>query len=161
MRRILLATALAALLAPAGAHAATWQPIAAAVPTGAKLAVAPERFAAFALDRAALDRSLDAAPAEGAPGAATVSVPAPDGRLERFAIFSSPVMEAGLARRHPEIRTFAGRGIDDRTATIRLDSTPLGFHASVRSERGTWYVDPRYAGDARHYVSYDRSALTR
>src|SRR5204862_4924504 len=117
--------------------------------------------AAFALDRAALDRALAAAPAEGSPAPATVSVPAPDGRLERFAITDSPVMEAGLAHEHPEIRTFAGRGIDDRTATIRLDSTPLGFHASVRSEHGTWYVDPRYAGDTRHYVSYDRSALTR
>src|SRR4051794_529696 len=160
--RTFLAAALATLLLPtATAAASPWQRIGAAVPAGAKVAVAPDRFAAFALDRAAVDRALAAAPAEGSPAPATVSVPAPDGRLERFAITDSPVMEDALAHAHPEIRTFAGRGIDDRTATIRLDSTPLGFHAAVRSEHGAWYVDPRYVGDTLHYVSYDRSALTR
>ena len=45
-------------------------------------------------------------------------------------------MEAKLAAKHPDIKTWAGRGVDDRTATIRADITKLGFHASVRSSDG-------------------------
>jgi hypothetical protein len=63
-------------------------------------------------------------------------------------------MEPALARRHPNIKTFAGRGIDDPTATIRADIGPLGFHASVRSAKGSWYIDPYYRNDQSLYASY-------
>jgi hypothetical protein len=85
---------------------------------------------------------------------AVVALPVPDGGFERFSLVDSPVMEAGLAARHPEIRTFAGRGIDDPGASLRMDITPLGLHASIRSSRGSWYIDPYYHLDDSLYVSY-------
>ncbi|MGI5215789.1 M12 family metallo-peptidase, partial [Plantactinospora sp. CA-290183] len=116
------------------------------------------RFAGYTLDRAALESQLDRAPRQrpGATGAEAlvVSLPTPAGGFERFALTDSPVMEAGLAAAHPEIRTYAGRGIDDPTATVRADLTPLGFHASVRSQRGVWYVDPYSRQDQTRYASY-------
>ena len=63
-------------------------------------------------------------------------------------------MEAGLAAKHPDIKTYFGRGIDDPSATIHADSTKLGFHASVRSQKGAWYIDPYYHLDDSVYVSY-------
>ena len=42
-------------------------------------------------------------------------------------------MAPELAALHPDIHTWAGHGIDDPTATIHADLSPLGFHASVRS----------------------------
>ena len=83
-----------------------------------------------------------------------LALPAPDGQFQRFTLADSPVMEAGLAARHPDIKTYRGRGIDDPTATIRADMTPLGFHASVRSTKGAWYIDPYYHLDTSVYVSY-------
>ncbi|WP_445152368.1 choice-of-anchor D domain-containing protein [Baekduia sp. Peel2402] len=141
-------------------------PSALRAPTPAQPLVAPERFAAFTLDQDALASVLTAAPAErrrtAAPAAGeglTVSIPAPDGGFERFAIADSPVMEPGLAAKHPEIKTYTGRGIDDPTASVRLDLSPLGFHASVRSDGGQWFVDPRYR-DRSEYVAYERAAAT-
>ena len=64
-------------------------------------------------------------------------------------------MAPGLAARHPGIKTYSGLGLTDRAATIHADLTPLGFHASVRSARGTWYIDPFYVGRApTPYASY-------
>src|SRR2546423_14396203 len=83
-----------------------------------------------------------------------VMIPTPAGGFQRFELVESPVMEPGLAAAHPEIRTYAGKGIDDPTATVRADLTPLGFHASVRSELGAWYVDPYYHADQSLYASY-------
>ncbi|HEX7308230.1 reprolysin-like metallopeptidase [Lentzea sp.] len=106
-----------------------------------------ERQAGFTLDRSAL--------AAGLAGTGTVEtvLPTPAGTFERFALVDTPVMEPGLAARHPEIRTYAGRGLDDPTASVRADLTPLGFHASVRSQRGQWLVAPQSRGDRSLYAS--------
>ncbi|MDG4764316.1 M12 family metallo-peptidase [Solwaraspora sp. WMMD406] len=115
------------------------------------------RLAAYTLDRDAISTQLDRAPAESARAARSaplvLTVPTPDGDLQRFEVVNSPVMQDGLAARHPEIQTYAGTGVDDPTATIRADLTPLGFHASVRSANGSWYVDP-YFRDQSVYASY-------
>ena len=76
-----------------------------------------------------------------------LSLPGPGGGTQRFRVYESSIMEAGLAAKHPEIKTYAGRGIDDPTASIVADTSPLGFHASVRSASGGWYVDPYYKRD--------------
>ena len=63
-------------------------------------------------------------------------------------------MEAGLAAQHPEIQTYEGVCSTTRRATLRADTAPLGFHASVRSDDGDWYIDPYYKDDTSAYVSY-------
>ncbi len=158
---------LAALIVPAAASADTtadaWERIAATTAPPAahpEPLVRPEGFAAFRLDLPAISTALAAAPREASVAApVTVAIPSPDGKLSRFAVKESPVVESGLARAHPDIRTYAGRGLDDPTATVRLDTGPLGFHASVRGERGSWFVDPQFAGSVRRYAAYARGSL--
>jgi hypothetical protein len=130
---------------------------------GKRIEVRARRFRAFTLNREAMQRTLTAAPMEFT-GAARqtqfiLSLPAPAGGFQRFSVNESPVMEPGLAKRHPEIKTYSGRGIDDAAATIRFDLTPLGFHASVRGPSGSWYIDPYYHLDQSLYVSYFRNDL--
>ena len=157
-------------LAPAGAAAASsssqrsaaaWRDVAgtpAPARSGARPQIRPRRFRALAVDRDELAAVLAGAPRARTRAARsdplTLSLPAPGGGFERFAVAQSPVMEPGLAAKHPEIATYAGRGIDTPGATIRLDLTPVGFHASVRGPGGAWYVDPYYHADQRTYVSY-------
>ncbi|GAA5146651.1 hypothetical protein GCM10023340_17840 [Nocardioides marinquilinus] len=148
-------------LAPAASAAdAVWTPVSARLGAersadGDRRRVEPRRYAAFTLDQSALETRLDRAPAEGARAAGTVlTVPAPTGDLVDFTIAESPIMEPGLAADHPEIATYAGRSVDG-AATIRLDVTPMGFHASVRGDGASWFVDPAYNGDADGvYLSY-------
>ncbi|WP_210503561.1 M12 family metallo-peptidase [Nocardioides xinjiangensis] len=130
--------------------------------------VEPRRYAAFTLDRAGIRAVLDRAPGEDAArdadsAGAVVAVPAPTGELIDFRVHEVAVMEAGLAARHPELKTYAGRAVGDPTATIRLDLTPMGFHASVRGsgDRSAWYVDPAWNGDDSLYLSYRHGDLPR
>ena len=156
--RFALFLLLAAFALPSSAVAAEpWSRLAAELSPRAD--VRPDAFRAYDLDRSALRSTLAAAPMEGtgAPGV-VVSIAGPRG-VERFRAVESPVMEPGLAARHPEIKTYAGRGIDDPTASIRFDLTPLGFHASVRTEAGSWYVDPPSRGDRTTHVAYWRQDL--
>jgi hypothetical protein len=129
--------------------------------------VEPRRSAAFTLDRAGLRAALAQAPTEDAARAAdsgaVVTVPAPNGDLVEFRVHEVAVMEAGLAAKHPELKTYAGRAVGDPTATIRLDLTPMGFHASVRGSgnQAAWYVDPAWNGDDSLYLSYRNGDLPR
>ena len=106
------------------------------------------KVGSFELQRASLKKVLALAPRERTSAARAnpliVSLPLPNGTFQRFALEQSDVMAPGLARKHPEIKTYRGRGIDDAGATIHADLSPLGFHASVRSTGGAWYIDPYY-----------------
>jgi hypothetical protein len=115
-----------------------------------------DRYAGFTLDRSAMQSELGKAPKTAAARTQGLEMmlPAPDGTFQRFAMVDAPVMEEGLAAAHPEIKTYSGKGIDDPTASVRADMTPMGFHASVRSERGQWFVDPYFQRDQSLYASY-------
>lgn len=97
--------------------------------------------------------------------APVLELPSPSGRIERFSVTNSPIMEEGLASKYPEIMTFNGQGIDDPSATIRFDITPKGFHAMVLSPNGTWFIDPYFSEGTEYYISYYKAdfyaSLTR
>lgn len=123
-------------------------------------AINPQRFRGLALNRAALEGALASAPREFSEAARqsplVIALPDPAGGFQRFRVVDAPVMEAGLAARHPHLRSYAGRGIDDPSASLRLSMTPLGLQAAVRSQAGAWYIDTRYHLDESLYQSYWR-----
>jgi hypothetical protein len=159
---ILTASALPALAGPVlPAQPATplWRDVSerSFTPAGERWIV-PQQYRLVALNVDALQAVLAAAPLEGTPAAAesdvVLALPLPEGGYGRFRIVQSPVMAPELAARFPEISTYAGQGLDDPTATTRLDWTPAGFHAIIFGLSGTVYIDPFSRGDVSHYISY-------
>ena len=124
------------------------------------------KFRSVNLDKGAMLRLVAGAPSERAVKKAEsgfiISLPHPEGGYQRFRLVESPIMEPELAAKHPEIKTFAGRGVDDPNASLRMDVSPLGLHASVRSAKGNWYVDPQSTNtDSIHASYFTRDALNQ
>jgi hypothetical protein len=116
------------------------------------------------LNQDALTRLLNLTPMEftttrGAE--AVITLPMPDGTFARFHVEESPIMESGLAAQFPEIKTYKGQGIDDRTATTRFGWMPTGFHAMVISAHATVMVEPYSKEDTGIYISYYISDMQR
>ncbi|RMF83171.1 MAG: hypothetical protein D6744_05185, partial [Planctomycetota bacterium] len=110
------------------------------------------------LDTDLIRAQLAAAPREFTPDGRDnpllLALPRPDGGFEHFEVVESPVMAPELAARYPWIKTYRGRGVEDRAASVRLDWTHHGFHAAVRSPHGGWYIDPYSQGDVSTYSVY-------
>lgn len=121
--------------------------------------ITPEKFRASVLDIQAMKIFLWSLPSEkniaGKQQTPILELPMPDGKMAKFHIWESPVMEPGLAAKYPEIKTFEGQGIDDPYATVRLDFNPyFGFSAQILSVTGNTYIDPYARGNVIDYESY-------
>src|SRR5262249_55044622 len=89
------------------------------------------KFSDARLNRDALNATLRGTPNEFTPAAGQgppITLPMPDGTTARFQIWESPIMAPELAAKYPELKTYAGRGIDDPAATLRMDLSPAGLH---------------------------------
>ncbi len=126
-----------------------------------KTTVLAKDLQAFSLNKANLQSMLAAAPAPNSDDELVISLPDPTGKFQRFAIRKSQIMAPGLAAKHPDIGTYSGRGLDDVTATIHADISRIGFHASVRSVTGAWYIDPYSFANQTVYASYYGRAVPK
>ena len=84
-----------------------------------------------------------------------LSLPTPNGGFQRFSSSARRSWRPGSRRSTPTSRRTVA-GIDDRTATIHADLSHLGFHASIRSSKGAWYIDPYYHLDQDTASYYGR-----
>jgi hypothetical protein len=128
--------------------------------------IIPAKYKTFRLDKTLLRTFLDSAPEELSDpygmSNAIITLPMPDGGFERFRIQHSLVVEPLLLKKYPELgATFRGQGIDDPTATVRIDLLPSGFHSMILSPRGTVMVDPYSNGDTANYISYYKRDVSR
>lgn len=122
----------------------------------------PAAFKVFALDMNQLKAQLAQAPLRSASAQSNVvvSFPSPSGDLQRYRIYEAPVVDQELTNRFPDMRSYVGKGLDDKHATIRFSVTLFGLHAMNLSANGnTWYIDP-YTKDQQHYMVYNRKGMT-
>ena len=86
----------------------------------------------------------------GSPTQATLSnsqilLPMPDGSWQHFKIVEHNILSPELAKKLPHVKTFAGVGLEDPMAIIRMDWTSKGFHAMIISPQlGTIFIEPHH-----------------
>lgn len=114
----------------------------------------------FSLDLSSLKAALADAPERGSASSVIVSFPDDRGNMERYRIVEAPVMSPELAARYPEIKSYAGQGVDDPTAVIRFSVSPLGLHTMrMSADRPTVFIEP-YSTDLKTYSVYKRADKT-
>lgn len=123
---------------------------------------APSAYKVYDLDVAGIKKALQAAPdrTSRVRTEVLISFPTPDGNFETYKIVEAPVLHPDLAKKYPGIKSYAGQGVDDRTATIRFSlDDRFGFYGMIFSQRHhTFYIDP-YSNDRTKYSVYARESL--
>jgi len=128
--------------------------------------IMPGKYRSLTLDLNGLKSRLETVPHENDISLrysnAVIVIPLPDGTTQQFRIVEAPIMSEALSRKYPDIRSFAGQGIDEPAATLRFDISPKGFHGAVISPRGNYYIDPSTGADSNSsaaYISYTEQAF--
>jgi hypothetical protein len=71
----------------------------------------------------------------------TIEIPNSDGKLERFAVSSFPVMDEAMAKQY-QLGSYVGTGIDDPTKYIRFSVGPNDFQSMMISNGKTEFIEP-------------------
>lgn len=114
------------------------------------------RYEIYQLNFEGLKNALSTAPDRdsGLDSNLILSFPNADGRLMDYKVYEASIMHPELSARHPNIKSYVGVGLQDRTATIRFSTTIFGFHGMIFSgPTGTAYIDP-YTKDLNKYIVY-------
>ncbi len=87
-----------------------------------------------------------------------IDLPLPNGKMGRYKLYQSPVMNESLAREYPNIQTF--RVVDTRNPenTGRLDMGPEGFHGMLFQNGDTIFIDPIGNNQYQSYYKTDYAA---
>jgi hypothetical protein len=131
---------------------------------GQKRVVIPAKYRTVSLDTLSLLNFLKTLPSEknitSHNNTPVITIPLPNGIATHFHLWESSIMEPALAAKFPNLKTYTGQGIDDRTATIKIDWTEMGFHAMILSPvTTTVFIDPYSQGAKTNYISYFKSDI--
>ena len=83
-----------------------------------------------------------------------VSLPDASGMLEDFEVTEASNFEPALQAKFPDIRSFSGKGITDKLATLKLSLSPQGIQTMIfRTEKDDEFIEP-YSKDHTIYSVY-------
>ena len=87
----------------------------------------------------------------------SVSIPNSKGEIETYIVWENSNFEPALQANFPEIRSYAGRGVTDKYATLNLSVSPQGIQTVVfRANTGTEFIEP-YDKESTTYVLFNSS----
>lgn len=85
---------------------------------------------AYKFDLNSLRELLRNAPEAGKGSPVVVSLPTTDGRVERFSVYSSPVVEKSMAERY-QLGAYSGVGLDNPSKQVRFSTAPNDFQSML------------------------------
>lgn len=116
----------------------------------------PEKVVLLELDFTAIKEKLKTAPNrfKASKSKSVITVPNAEGVLERFQMFEATNFAPELQAKYPEIRSYVGKGLDDKNAQLRLSISPLGVQTMIfRADRRSEFIEP-YSANGKVYAVY-------
>ena len=114
-----------------------------------------KNFKVFDLDITPLKQDLfTIVDSKSAKRSTSITLPNADGGMEDFELIEASNFEPALQAQYPEIRAYSGRGLTDKTATIKLSISPEGVQTMVfRADKETEFIEP-YSNDKKVYAAF-------
>ena len=103
----------------------------------------PTEFKLFDLDINPLRQELFSVIGKGSDKHTTIiSLPNINGNIEQFEVFEASNFEPLLQSQYPQIRAFSGKGITDKSATLKLSISPQGIQSMIfRTENENEFIE--------------------
>ena len=118
-------------------------------------------FQIYSLDVTTLKKALTSSPKRkgySQKSGTIIEFPNTNGELERFSIFEASVMHPDLQAKYPDIRSYAGKGIDNPSAIIRFSISQLGLKTmTIAAGKNAVFIEP-YTDDFSQYMVYDKQS---
>ena len=86
-----------------------------------------------------------------------MTFPNEDGTFESYRIVEASVLSPELQERYPNIKSYAGQGIEDPSAVIRFSISPLGFQSMKLSANKPATFIEALTNNGSHYAVYKRA----
>lgn len=121
-----------------------------------------QRFSVYQLDLELIRNTLTSAPHRASEQTSQTLVSFPVGQEEvlDFIIYKAPVLHPDLSAKYPQIESYVGLCVQDKSTSVRFSVTNFGVHAVVFSSKyGTSYVDP-FTKTGHYYMIYKRKDLS-
>jgi len=148
-KRILLICALAGLAT--SAYAQRWEPSSQKV---SEIRKEVEVKYAYKVDLTSLRNLLkDAVETGSGAKPVIISLPTAEGKIERFAVYSNPVMEKSMAERY-ELGSYVGVGVDDPSKYLRFSTSPTEIQSMIIKDGVFQFIEPISADKKTYGVFY-------
>jgi len=123
----------------------------------------PTQYVTFNLNMDGLKTYLANAPVEAdkdrVSKALTIQMPMPGGELVNFKVWESSLMEEGLERKYPSIKSYKGYAMDKSGTIMRFAVSATGLHAIYLHHNQEVYIDPYSSKNLDDYIVYDTKYL--
>ena len=114
----------------------------------------PKAFKLFTLNIEPLRQELFSVVSNQVKHSTVISLPNADGQIEQFEVFEASNFEPALQTQFPQIRAFSGKGITDKSATLKLSISPQGIQTMVfRTEKENEFIEA-YSQDHTVYAVF-------
>ena len=91
---------------------------------------------------------------------AEITIPNSNGVLERFSVWESSNFDPELQAKYPEIRSYEGSGIDDKSAKIHFSVSPIGTQTMVlRIDKPSEFIEQNPDNKSEYVLFTSKSNL--
>ncbi|MBF4517191.1 proprotein convertase P-domain-containing protein [Flavobacterium sp. ANB] len=89
-----------------------------------------------------------------------ITIPNSNGVLERFSVWESSNFEPELQAKYPEIRSYEGKGLDDKSAKIHFSVSPIGTQTMVlRADKPSEFIEQNPDDKTEYVLFTSKSSL--